>query len=158
MSNLTFENVVQFLWREAEILDTQSYDEWLELWDKEGLYIIPIDQTAEDYADTLNYAYDDDKMRRKRVVRLQSSFSQSALTAARTVRTTSRFVVVDHSENEMTLRAAQHLVEYRRDIIRILAADVDIVVINTNDGLKLKKKIVKLINGEEAVSAMGFLL
>ena len=45
--------VTQFIWHEAAILDAKEYDAWLDLWQPEGLYIIPIED-ADDYAAVLN--------------------------------------------------------------------------------------------------------
>lgn len=155
---LTLENAVNLIWREADMLDRRDYDAWLDLWHDDGLYIVPIDQSADDYADVLNYAYDDAEMRRKRVVRLKSAFSMSALTAAETVRTVSRFVTVEADSEAMTLRAAQQLVAYRRDQSRTIAANLDVKIVSTPGGLKLARKVVRLVNSEDAVSSMGYLL
>lgn len=159
MSNtLTLQVAAEFLWREADMLDRRDYDGWLDLWTDDGLYIVPIERDLEDYADVLNYAYDDKEMRRMRVIRLTSSHSMSALTASNTVRTVSRFVVLSQDDGQITVRAAQHLVDYRRDRLLTLAADVEATIIQTSDGLKLAEKIVHLINCEEAVTGMGYLL
>ena len=106
----------------------------------------------------LNYAYDDADMRRMRVARLKSRFSMSALTAARTVRTVSRFIVTGSGPDGMTLRAAQHLVEYRRDATRTVAADVDYRLRREDGKLRIARKVVKLVNSEDAVSGIGYLL
>lgn len=90
--DIAFDEAIAFVWREADLLDRGDYDEWLDLWADDGLYIIPIEKDVDDYATVLNYIYDDAKMRRMRVARLTSSQSMSAATAAETVRTVSRFV------------------------------------------------------------------
>lgn len=157
MSN-ALQTAAEFLWREADLLDRRAYDDWLDLWADEGLYIVPIERDAPDYADVLNYAYDDAKMRSMRVKRLQSSFSMSALTASNTVRTVSRFVLLQQNDDEICVRAAQHLVDYRRDNLRTLAADVEATLQLTAEGPRLSRKVVTLVNCEDAVTGMGYLL
>jgi len=155
---LDLQTAAEFLWKEADMLDRRDYEAWQGLWTEDGLYIVPIERDAEDYADVLNYAYDDAKMRDMRVRRLNSSFSMSALTASNTVRTISRFVVLDRSASEITVRGAQMLADYRRDNLRMLAADVEATIRQTDDGLKLVRKVVTLVNCEDAVTGMGYLL
>ena len=155
---ISLQTASEFLWAEADILDRRAYDDWLNLWANDGLYIVPIERDVEDYADVLNYAYDDAKMRDMRVRRLKSSFSMSALTASNTVRTVSRFVVISQSDQEIQLRAAQHLADYRRDNLRMLAADLDVTLRQTDDGIKIVRKVVTLVNCEDAINGIGYLL
>ena len=155
---LDLQSATEFLWREADMLDRRDYDSWQDLWTDDGLYIVPIERDVEDYADVLNIAYDDKEMRRMRAIRLTSSHSMSALTASKTVRTVSRFVVLSQTDTEITIRAAQILTDYRRDRILTIPADVEATLRATPDGLKLSRKIVHMINCEEAVTGMGYLL
>lgn len=155
---ISLAEATELIWTEADHLDRRAYDDWLELYTADAHYIVPIDPDADDYADVLNYAYDDADMRRMRVARLKSRFSMSALTAARTVRTVSRFIVTGSGPDGMTLRAAQHLVEYRRDATRTVAADVDYRLRREDGKLRIARKVVKLVNSEDAVSGIGYLL
>ena len=155
---LSLQTASEFLWAEADMLDRRAYDDWLNIWTDDGLYIVPIERGAEDYADVLNYAYDDAKMRDMRVRRLKSSFSMSALTASSTVRTVSRFVVLGQTDDEIQLRAAQHLADYRRDNLRMLAADLDVTLRQTDEGIKIARKVVTLVNCEDALNGIGYLL
>ena len=155
---LDIQSVSEFMWREAEILDNRQYQEWLNLWEADGLYFVPIERDVDDYANVLNFAYDNAAMRKMRVARLTSRFSMSATASSTTVRTTSRFVVKEQNENEMTIRAAQHLADYRRDNLQMIAADIEAVLRLTPDGLKYVKKIVRLANSDDAVSGFAYLL
>ncbi len=155
---ISLQAAMEFMWAEADLLDRRDYDRWLTLWTSDGTYIVPTERDLEDYTDVLNYAYDDVTMREMRVRRLKSSFSMSALTASRTVRTVSRFVYVKSTGNETRIRAAQHLADYRRDNLRMLAADLDVTLRETKDGIRLAKKVVTLINCEDAIGGLGYLL
>ncbi|MFC3051992.1 aromatic-ring-hydroxylating dioxygenase subunit beta [Kordiimonas pumila] len=155
---ITLEEAAALLWQEADLLDHREYDAWLNLWSDDGIYVVPIEKGVEDFANRLNYAYDDGEMRRMRVARLKSSYSMSAIAAADTIRTVSRFVVTGERSNEIDIRAAQILVEYRRDKTRPIAANVDVTVRRTENGLKLVKKVIWLAHSEEAVSGVGYLL
>lgn len=149
---------VSLIWREAHLLDARRYEEWDGLWAEGGEYIVPIDREATDYAGHLNLVYDDDRMRRMRIERLTSGFSISVAAAARTVRSVSRFVLSGHEEDAIEVCSAQILVGYKRDETFVLATDVTHRIVFGADGPRISRKIVRLVNSEEAVTASGFLL
>ena len=153
-----FARAVQFIWREAEMLDRREYREWLELWDKDGTYVVPIDPRTSDFAATLNYAYDDHEMREKLVQRMTSGFSASASDAARTVRTVSRFTNASEEANTIEVRSAQILIAYKRGVPTIFAADLTHRIHCNGDELRLAQKVVRLIDSTDALNAIGFLL
>src|SRR5215470_13346805 len=105
---------IEFIWREAELLDRRDYRAWLEMWDPKGIYVVPIDPDTTDYASTLNYAFDDQHMRELRVQRMTSGYSASASDAARTVRTVSRFTLSSDGADLVEVKSAQVIVAYKR--------------------------------------------
>ena len=157
-AGITLQEAAEFIWREADMLDRLDYRPWLKLWTDEGRYIVPIDREAEDRAAALNVAYDDRTMREARVKRLLSGFSMSAAPPARTVRTASRFVTLEEGTDRISVRCAQHLVEYKYERTRVLAADVTYRLVRTVDGLALDEKVVLLINSDDALFGIGYLL
>ncbi|WP_317987972.1 aromatic-ring-hydroxylating dioxygenase subunit beta, partial [Klebsiella aerogenes] len=88
---------IQFINLEADLLDQGEFREWLALWRAEGMYIIPIDQQTTDFANVLNYAYDNHEMREKRVQRLYSGESISTTPRARTIRMSGRYRLLSAS-------------------------------------------------------------
>lgn len=146
------------IWREAELLDRLDYKPWLALWSASGLYIIPTEPGASDYADTLNIAYDGAEMRQARVKRLLSGFSMSSAPPARTVRTVSRFVVAEQGEQAIRLRAAMMLVEYKYERTRVLAADLDYTLVREDGALRIERKVVSLVNADDFLHGIGYLL
>ncbi|PZU57645.1 MAG: hypothetical protein DI547_13290 [Sphingobium sp.] len=155
---VTLEEAAAFIWAETELLDQLSYKPWLKLWDPAGLYIIPIDRDAADPAERLNVAYDGQEMREARVKRLLSGFSMSSAPPARTVRTTSRFVVEESDGNSITIRCAQMLIEFKYGRTRTLGADLTYVLVRDGDGLKLMRKTILLLNSDEDLFGIGYLL
>jgi len=156
-TTIPLQDAMNAIWTEAYFLDERNYDDWLDLWTDDGLYVVPIEKGSEDFADRLNYAYDDAKMRKMRVARLKSSHSMSALTVASTVRTVSRFIVTQERADEIDVCAAQLVAEFRRDKSATIAANVDYTLRRVDGKLKLAKKVVWLVNSEDAVSAVGYL-
>jgi 3-phenylpropionate/cinnamic acid dioxygenase small subunit len=157
-SDIALQTAIEFIWTEADLLDSQDYTAWLSLWTERGHYVIPIEHDAVDHAAHLNIVYDDRAMRAARVTRLKSGLSMSASPSARTVRTVSRFRLLKSGDGAATIRCAQHLVEYKYDRTRTLAADVTYRLVRAGDGLALDEKVVRLVNSDEALFGIGYLL
>jgi 3-phenylpropionate/cinnamic acid dioxygenase small subunit len=149
---------VELVWREAQLLDSKEYQEWDRLWAPDGRYVIPIDPEAKDFEAGLNMVYDDDRMRRMRIERLVTGYSISAVAAARTVRTVSRFVVVQADEESVELSSAQVLVGHKREQTFVLGADLTHRIVFDGAEPRIALKVVRLVNSDESVSASGFLL
>ena len=149
---------ITFIWREAEILDRKDYAAWSALWDPAGIYVVPIDPDTTDFSASLNYVYDDARMRKLRIERLSSGFSMSAVEASNTVRTVSRFTLVSHTDDLVEVNSAQVLIGFRRGTHTIFAANLTHKIRLLPDGPKLEQKVVRLINSTDSLSALGFLL
>ena len=154
---ITLAEASAFIWREAEMLDRQEYADWLDLWTETGLYVIPIAREEGDYAAELNILYDDAKMRAARIKRLKSGFAMSSAPSARTVRTTSRFVI-DETEPDVSLvRCAQMLVEFKFERTRTVGADVTYRLVRRDGGIAMDGKVVRLLNSDEPLWGIGYL-
>ena len=157
-SQKTFAGAIELIWREAELLDRKDYHAWLSLWDPAGFYVVPIDHDTTDFAATLNYAYDDQDMREKRVQRMTSGHSASASDAARTVRTVSRFTLSSDTSDEVEVSSAQVIVAYKRGKSTLFAADLTHRISFASGEPRIVQKVIRLIDSTEALSAIGFLL
>lgn len=149
---------VEFIWQEAALLDRKDYKRWADLWSNDGVYVIPIDRHTTDFAGSLNYAYDDARMRKLRIERLTSGLSMSVVDSATTVRTVSRFLAEGVDENAITVSSAQVIVGYKRGQHTLYAADLSHTVKFENGVPKLQQKVIRLVNSEDALNALGFLL
>ncbi|TNM37493.1 hypothetical protein FHP29_16895 [Nocardioides albidus] len=151
---------IELVWREATLLDAKDYHAWEALYADDGIYVVPIDRDADSFDDRLNMVYDDARMRSMRVVRMTEGFAIAAVDAATTVRTVSRFVPTTVTDDEVSLKAAQILVAFKRGRHDFWAGDVDYVVrLGADAGAdRLVRKVVRLIDAEGAVPAAGFLL
>ena len=149
--------LVSFLWLEADLLDSADFDPWLALWTPAGRYVVPIDPKTTDFENTLNYAYDDDELRQKRVARLRSGQAVSASPVARTIRSLSRFRLLQSGDGWHEIRCAQLLIESRRQRERYYAADVTHRIHATPDGLKIDQKVIRLINSADTLNGIGYI-
>lgn len=151
--------VTAFIWAEADMLDHSEYQEWLNLWSEQGKYIIPIDPTLTDYENNLNYAYDDHHMRKLRVQRLENGEAISTAPKANTVRSVSRVRVIQDQDNEIVLRCAQNLREFRKENLKHYTADVTYhLVRQTEGGLKISRKVINLVNSTDTLAGISYIL
>jgi len=155
---ITLEEATRFIWAEADLLDRLDYKPWLALWTATGRYTIPTERDAVDFDAVLNVVHDDATMRGLRVKRLMSGFAMSSAPPARTVRTVSRFVVTGEGEGSLSLRAAMLLGEYKYERTRVLAADVDYHLVSVEGAIRLDRKVVRLVNCDDFLHGIGYLL
>lgn len=151
--------VTAFVWAEADMLDHSEHDSWLDLWNEKGVYIIPIDPKLTDYENNLNYAYDDHHMRKLRVARLENGEAISASPKANTVRSVSRVRILKHEDGEIVLRCAQNLREFRKENLKHYSADVTFhLVRDAEQGFKINRKIINLVNSTDSLAGISYIL
>ncbi|UUQ65332.1 hypothetical protein NLK61_01375 [Pseudomonas fuscovaginae UPB0736] len=152
------QEVSAFIWQEGDMLDHGEYDSWLKMWTAKGTYIIPINPKETDFENTLNYAYDDHHMRELRVQRLIGGESISTSPQPRTVRTQSRFRVLSDDGTQVTVRCAQNVREFRKENLKLYSADLTYELVRTEGGFRIQRKVVSLINSDDALAGIGYIL
>ncbi|WP_153161344.1 aromatic-ring-hydroxylating dioxygenase subunit beta [Zoogloea sp. 1C4] len=158
MNTALITQVAAFLWQEADMLDHGEYPQWLESWTTDGLYIVPINPDETDFENTLNYACDNAAMRAKRVARLGSGESISTSPVPRTIRSVSRFRVLADDGEVVTVRCAQNLREFRKDVQKHYSADVTFELVRTAGSFLIRRKIIRLINATDTLQGIGYIL
>ena len=149
--------VTAFLNMEADLLDHKEYDDWLQLWSDSGLYIVPVDHSKKDYKNSLNIAYDNAEMRRLRVARLQSGEAVSTQISGNTVRTVSRFRILDEQDGLLRVRCAYCLFENKKGDMRIYPGDLQFKLRRHQGSFKIEEKIVKLMKSNEYVATVSYI-
>ena len=159
-SDARVQRAIELATLEAELLDAKAYHAWKALYADDGIYVIPIDREAEQFDDVLNMVYDDRRMRDLRVTRMTEGYSMASVDAATTARTVGRFVPAAVTDDTVELRFAQILVAYKRGNHDLWAGDVEYVVRlgATAADDRVVRKIVRLVDSDDAVLAAGFLL
>lgn len=153
---LLLAEITEFLWREADHLDTRNYDAWLDMWEPEGLYIMPIGE-GDDYKSQLNLCYDNDKMRRLRIDRFERGFSISSAPAADSIRSVSRIVIDSITDDTIKVRASEQVVESKFGRQRLWAADLHYELKQTKSGFVITQKVAKLLNSEGMLRSFSYL-
>ncbi|WP_299183265.1 aromatic-ring-hydroxylating dioxygenase subunit beta [uncultured Neptuniibacter sp.] len=159
MSDLNLLNRVRaFIDTEADMLDFEEYNAWLDLWTDNGVYVVPIDPKETDFANTLNYAYDKAEMRKLRVARLQSGEAVSTQTTEKTVRQLGRFRILAESDTHVEVRCSMYLSECRHGNLKTYPADVTYKLLKADDEFRIDEKVIRLQNSDAYLSSIGYIL
>ncbi|MDG6097449.1 hypothetical protein EXU34_08335 [Alteromonas sp. ZYF713] len=158
MSNTQlYTQVCEFLSLEADLLDHKAYDEWLALWQKSGLYIVPVEHDVTDFANHLNVAYDDDEMRQLRIARLSNGEAVSTVGAENTVRTLSRIRILEASDEAVKVRCAYCLYENNKNGVRAFPANVEFTLIPNGDSFFIAQKVARVMKSNEHLTTVSYL-
>ncbi|MGH6625593.1 MAG: aromatic-ring-hydroxylating dioxygenase subunit beta [Burkholderiaceae bacterium] len=107
-ANISRNDVEEFLYREAALLDGWKLDEWLALFTEDATYHVPTVGTAPEVTpdNTLFYIADDRLRLRERVVRLQKKAAHVEWPRSRTRHMVTNVLIDERSEQELTVSAA----------------------------------------------------
>ena len=111
----TQHRVEQFLYREADLLDTFALDEWLDLLDDDIVLKVPVrvarDPGSErpEFSEESNYLREDYEMIRERVGRLNKEYAWSENPRSRVRHVIGNVQVLDADGDELTVSNNQHV-------------------------------------------------
>lgn len=160
VSSQLLEDVRAFIHREADLADEHAFDEWLSLWDLEGeiVYWIPCGGDDYDPARHLSIAYDNRSALGDRIFRLKSYSAHAARPRSRMRRLLTNITVDSVGDGLVQLHANFMLAEVRKSIQDIFCGRVEYVLRQAGDSLLIKAKKVLLINNDEFIDNLGFIL
>lgn len=149
---LTRNDIIDFVYAEARMLDEGRYDDWLALWLPEAHYWMPLDYKQKDPINETSLLYEDNFMLRLRVERLngERTFSQKPKSRCHHVLNRPFVDLFDPEAGRFQTNTAMHYVETRLDAQQLLALTVthDLEV---HDGtLRIAGKKVELLNSDAA--------
>jgi 3-phenylpropionate/cinnamic acid dioxygenase small subunit len=83
----------------------------------------------------------------------------SAAHAGRTLRSVSRFRLLGQNDRgDLLVRSAQQLIEYKFNRHRTYAANVEWALRPEGESFRIVEKVVRLLNGGDALAGITFLL
>ena len=149
---ITREEIIDFIYDEARMLDEGRFSEWLEIWLPEGFYWMPLDYKQADPQNMTSLLYEDDFMRKLRVERLngERTFSQKPKSRCSHVIQRPFIDKFDPEAGEFETNTSMHYVETRLDD-QFLLAIVATHELKLVDGkLRIANKRVDLLNSDAA--------
>ncbi|GLQ37293.1 aromatic 1,2-dioxygenase subunit beta [Rhizobium albus] len=152
MSAPSKDDLIDFIYEEARMLDDGRFDEWLDLWTPDGIYWMPLEYNQQDENLVTSLLHEDFFMIKLRVERFKGerTFSQKPKTRCHHVIQRPFVDRLDVDAGEFVTRTAFHYVETRLDDQTLLAANARHDLVLVDGKLKIKRKRVDLLNSDAA--------
>lgn len=152
MSVPSREDLIDFVYAEARMLDEGRFDDWLGLWATDGYYWMPLDPDVENPKLVTALMYEDAYLRKLRVERLNGARTFSQKPRSRCHHVLQRpFIDAFDAENGVFVTTTPfHYVEARLDEQFLLAATARHELVLDGGALRIRLKRVDLLNPEAA--------
>jgi 3-phenylpropionate/cinnamic acid dioxygenase small subunit len=152
------EQVSSFLVQEADLMDRHHYDDWLGLWSPDGVYWVPCNEDDYDPTRHVSIIYDDHGRLEERCFRLNSEGAHSQDPPSRLCRIIGNEKVSRNSGGDVLVRANMILVEVRSGEKNVYGARLEYTLQPEGDSFKIKRKKVILLDNDEPLGNLTFLL
>ena len=151
-SDISYEMVCHFLYREARLLDKRKFSEWNNLFAGDGMDWVPLIEDQPDPVNHLSLAYEDSMMRQVRINRLNHDRAWSQKPRSRTSHMVSAVVIeeVCDKTNRLVVGSAFQVAEWRSFGLRTFAGLYTHTLLVTDGHLQIAQKRVDLIDSGEA--------
>lgn len=152
------QQVEQFIYYEADLMDEHRYDEWLGLWTDDALYWVPTGRDEVDPKREISLIYDDRTRLQVRIARLKSGFAHAQEPKSRMRRLISNIVIGEETNRDILSRSNFLLVELRRGKQDLFAGRTIHRLRPYAGSFKLVFKKVLLVNNDESIDNLTFLI
>lgn len=150
--SITRDDIIDFIYAEARMLDEGRYSEWLDLWLEDGHYWMPLDYKQTDPHLVTSLLYEDNFMLRLRVERLngERTFSQKPKSRCHHVIQRPFVDEFDADAGRFVTNTSMHYVETRLDDQFLLALTATHELREVDGKLRIANKRVDLLNSDAA--------
>ena len=150
--------IENFLYCEARLMDENAYDEWLALWAEEALYWVPANADDIDPLRHVSIVYEDKVHLEDRIERLKSGAAYAQDPKSRMRRVISNIEIEEGENGEVTAYSNFNLTELRRSQQRTFAGRTVHKLRPEGNSFKIAYKKVLLVNNDEVISNLTFLV
>ena len=156
MSNITRQDLIDFVVHEAQLLDAKRHDEWNALFTDDGYYWVPLALDQADGAQHTSHLYEDKLLRELRIERLKSprAFSQQPPTRSHHLLQTPTVERADPAANAYVVRSEFHYTEAQGEELNTFVGTCFHHLTVDGGTLRMTLKRVNLINCDAALPAV----
>ncbi len=161
MISIARREAADFLYLEARLADTHAYDEWFALWTDDALYWIPCNDDVHDQRLHVSLVHEDHEGLVDRIARLKSGAAWAQDPKSRLARVVSNIELAasdDASATECVVHSTFNITSSRRGRIEVVAGRAVHRLRRTDDGLRMVSKTVLLVDNDEVMSNLTFLI
>jgi len=149
--------VEDFLYREARLMDSHAYDEWLALWSSDALYWVPANDDDIDPERHVSIVYENRAGLEDRITRLKGGAAYAQDPKSRLSRVVSNVEIEEGNDGEVTVYSTFNLTALRRRM-DIFAGRSIYKLRHEGDSFKIAYKKVLLINNDGVIHNLTFLI
>lgn len=151
-------HIESFLYREARLMDSHAYDEWFALWTDDALYWIPSNDDDFDPQWHVSIVYENKARIEDRITRLKSGVAYAQDPRSRVSRVIANVEIEAGENGEVTVYSTFNLTALRRSKMDTFAGRTIHKLRPDGDSFKIAYKKVILINNDEVINNMTFLV
>ena len=155
-ADITERMLIDFVVREARLLDEKRYAEWNALFTDDAYYWVPLVPDQEDGLNHTSHLYEDKLLRELRIERLKSprAFSQQPPTRSHHLLQTPTVEHTDAAANRYVVRSEFHYTEAQGDELNTFVGTCFHHLTVEGGALRMTLKRVNLINCDAALPAV----
>jgi 3-phenylpropionate/cinnamic acid dioxygenase small subunit len=152
MNAFSNQQLIDFVYAEARLLDEQRFEDWLALFTDDAHYWMPLAPGQQDARLHTSLMYEDKLLLRVRVERLGGArtYSQQPRSRCHHLLQQPSVEQADRDAGRYTLRTAFHYVETRLDEQTLFAGWATHELVARDGGLRIQLKRVDLVNSDAA--------
>ena len=156
MTDVTERQLVDFVVREARLLDEKRYAEWNALFTDDGIYWVPLTPDQPDGLNWTSHLHEDTLLREIRIERLKSAraCSQQPPTRSHHLLQTPTVESADPASGTWVVRSEFHYTESQGDELLSFGGTCFHHLVLENGALKMKLKRANLLNSDAALPAV----
>ena len=146
------QEVETLLFRQAALLDARRWQEWIDLFDEEGVYWMPVEPGQNDWLSEPSIFAEDKLMMEIRMGRLShpNAWSQAAMWGTNHLVGNLVIEAVDTAAGTLDVYSRFQMMELRRDQVRHFGGTYRHHLVRTPDGLRIRLQRVDMMNGQAA--------
>ncbi|NPC56464.1 aromatic-ring-hydroxylating dioxygenase subunit beta [Caenimonas soli] len=150
------QDLIDFVVREARLLDAKRFEEWNQLFTDDGYYWIPLAPGQEDGINYTSHMYEDKLLRELRIERLKSprAFSQQPPSRCHHLLQTPTVESFDEAANRFVVCSEFHYTEAQGDEMQFYVGTCFHHLTVQEGALKMTLKRVNLLNCDAALPAV----
>jgi benzoate/toluate 1,2-dioxygenase beta subunit len=158
MASLSRQQAEEILFEEARLLDAGRYDDWFAMFTDDAIYWLPCNGEGIDPNREISLVYDDHARLRDRIDRLNSGVAHAQSPPSKTCRLISNVQIQQVSTDTAAITSAFLLFELRQSRQRIFAGHYLHRLRLENDGWKIAWKKAVLVNNDEVIDNLTFIV
>ncbi|MCU1344396.1 MAG: benzoate transporter [Acidimicrobiia bacterium] len=139
-------------------MDTHAYDQWFELWTEDARYWIPCNEDDHDTRIHVSLVHEDYEGLTDRIARLNSGAAWSQDPKSRLCRVVSNIELAEGDSAEVLVHSTFNLTAIRRGRTDIIAGRNQHRLRRVGDGLAMVSKTVVLVDNNEVMNNLTFLI